>query len=74
MKMNRTADGLAADLAAAVSGTGAVASWIATANDVLQLVATGIAIVAGVYAVRWHRLRIKLAKEKSNGKPKDKGK
>jgi hypothetical protein len=64
--MTRSAEGLAADFAALTSGTGAVASWIATANDVLQLVATGIAIVAGLYAIKWHRVRIKNAKEKAN--------
>ena len=68
--MNRTAEGLAADLAAAVSGTGAAASWIATANGVLQLVATSVAIVAGIYAVRWHKVRIRLAKEKLDVKRK----
>lgn len=66
--MSQSVEGMTADLAAVVSGTGAVASWIATANDVLQLVATGIAIVAGVYAVRWHRLRIRIAKEKLYGR------
>ena len=70
--MHRTAQGLAADFAAAVSGTGAVASWIATANNVLQLAATGIAIVAGIYAIRWHRLRIKLAQEKLSEQDKSK--
>jgi len=69
---DRTAQGLAADLAAAVSGTGAAASWIATANDVLQLAATGIAIVAGIYAVRWHRIRIRLAQEKLREQDKSK--
>lgn len=55
----RTAQGIAADVAAAVSGTGAVASWLVYANSLLQLGATAIAIVAGVYAIKWHRLRIR---------------
>ena len=54
----RSAQGIAADFAAMVSGGGAVASWLTVANDVLQLVATAIAIVAGLYAVRWHRFRL----------------
>ena len=66
--MHRTAQGLAADLAAATSGAGAVASWIATANGILQLIATAIAIVAGVYAIKWHRVRIKDAQEKTDVK------
>ena len=65
----RTVQGLLADTAAGVSGAGAVASWLATANDVLQLFATGVAIVAGVYAIRWHKVRIdKVKKEQSNDK------
>jgi len=59
MIMHRTAQGIAADLAAATSGTAAVTSWVAQANDVLQLIATGVAIVAGIYAIKWHRVRIK---------------
>ena len=54
----RTAQGIAADVAALVSGGGAVVSWITVANDILQLVATAIAIVAGIYAVRWHKFRL----------------
>lgn len=66
--MGRTAHGLAADFAALTSGSGAVATWIAQANSILQMVATGIAIVAGLYAIKWHRVRIKQAQEKQNGK------
>lgn len=47
-----------ADLAAAGSGVTATWTWVAAANDVLQLVATAVAIVAGIYAIRWHRVRI----------------
>lgn len=58
MSTTRTAQGLAADIAAAVSGGGALASWLAVANDIMQLVATTIAIIAGLYALRWHRFRL----------------
>ena len=64
----RSAQGIAADVAAAVSGSAAAASWIATANDILQLGATIIAIIAGLYAIKWHRVRIKNAQEKSDDK------
>jgi len=58
------AQGVIADTAAGISGTLAAASWVTAANDVLQLFATGIAIVAGFYAIKWHRVRInKLEKE-----------
>lgn len=58
MSTTRTAQGMAADIAAAVSGGGALASWLAVANDIMQLVATTIAIIAGLYALRWHRFRL----------------
>lgn len=41
-------------------------TWIATANDMLQLIATAIGIVAGVYAIVWHRVRINEVKRKGN--------
>jgi hypothetical protein len=47
-----------AKLAAASSAGIAGITWIATLNDVLQLIATAIAIIAGVYAVRWHKFRL----------------
>jgi hypothetical protein len=47
-----------ADVAAAGSGVTATWTWVAAANDILQLVATAVAIVAGIYAIRWHRVRI----------------
>ena len=59
------------DMAAAVSGTAAGISWLATANDVLQMGATAVAIVAGIYAVKWHRLRIKDMKAKLDRPRKD---
>ena len=66
--IERTAQGLLADAAAAASAGGAVASWIATANDILQLVATGIACLAGVAAWRYHRARREYYMEKLNDK------
>jgi hypothetical protein len=62
-----------ADLAAAGSGVTATWTWVAAANDVLQLAATAVAIVAGIYAIRWHRVRIdgavrKQRKENEQGK------
>lgn len=47
-----------ADLGAVGSGVTATWTWVAHVNDVLQLAATAIAIVAGIYAIRWHRVRI----------------
>jgi len=61
--LTRTAQGLAADLAAGLSATTAFSTWIVQANDILQLVATGIAIVAGSYAVQWHRFRLQQGKK-----------
>ena len=57
---------VAGDLAAAGSAGVASWTWIATANDVLQLIATCVAIVAGIYAVVWHRVRIAEVKRKNN--------
>lgn len=34
-------------------------TWVAALNDVLQLIATAVAIIAGLYAVAWHRFRLK---------------
>lgn len=39
-------------------------TWITALNDVLQLFATGVAIVAGIYAIVWHRVRIEEVKKK----------
>lgn len=58
MSAQNSAQGLAADLAVAVSGGGVLASWLTVANDLLQLIATAIAIIAGVYALRWHKFRL----------------
>lgn len=50
---------LLANASAGLSTTAAGITWIAQLNDILQLAATTIAIIAGIYAIRWHRLRIK---------------
>lgn len=43
---------------AAISAAGAGYSWLATANEVAQLFATAVAIVAGLYAIKWHKAKI----------------
>lgn len=53
-----------AKLAAASSAGIAGVTWLATLNDVLQLVATVIGIIAGIYAIVWHRVRIEEVKNK----------
>jgi hypothetical protein len=53
-----------AKAAAATSAGIAGWTWLATANDVLQLVATVVGIVAGVYAIVWHKARIENLKKK----------
>lgn len=45
---------------AAVAGT----TWIAQVNDVLQLALTAISIIGVVYAIAWHRARLKDMKRK----------
>ena len=57
--MRFTPQSVVADIAAATSVGTASWTWIANANDVLQLVATVIAIVAGLYAISYHRKKIK---------------
>ena len=47
-----------ADLAAASSAATAGFTWVAQLNEILQLGATAVAIVAGIYAIKWHRARI----------------
>ena len=54
-----------ADIAAVVSASAATLSWIEQVNGILQIIATTVAIVAGLYAIRWHKIRIN--KEKQNG-------
>lgn len=48
-----------ADIATAASGAAASFGWMVQLNDGLQIIATAIAIVAGLYAIKWHKLRIK---------------
>lgn len=33
-------------------------TWLATVNQVLQAIATVVAIITGCYAIYWHRRRI----------------
>ena len=54
-----------ADLAAGTSITAAGWTWIAPVNEILTLVATIIAIVSGIYAIRYH---IKKSNEIGKGK------
>lgn len=62
----------AADAAALVSGSAAATSWLTTANEVLQLGATAVAIVAGLYAIKWHRTRIAEVRRNSEQSNRDK--
>lgn len=64
MSIQRTAQGLLADAGAGGSLGVAGFTWIAPVADAFQIIATIIACVAGIYAIRWHRLRIQIAKEK----------
>ncbi len=43
-----------ADFAAGTSVTAAGWSWLAPVNDILTLVATLVAIISGIYAIRYH--------------------
>ena len=45
---------IVADAAAAASVTSATWTWVAQANEALQLIATLIAIVSGIYALKFH--------------------
>lgn len=58
------------DVAAAISATSAASTYVATANEYLQLVATVVAIVTGIYAIIWHRVRIKEVKKKHESESK----
>lgn len=48
---------LGADVAAFGTASVAGLTWITQVNDILQLVATAVAIVAGIGATLWHRER-----------------
>jgi len=69
--MNQSKD-ILADIAAAGTGVTATWTWITHVNDMLQLVATAVAIVAGVYAIRWHKVRIDTAVKKEKDREQNK--
>ena len=48
-----------ADIAAAGSIGTAGWTWLANANDILQLIATIVAIISGIYAIRHYHKKIK---------------
>ena len=48
-----------ADAGAVTSGVGAAATWVVTANEYLQLVATIVAIASGIAALIYHLRRLK---------------
>jgi len=52
--MMKNSQTIAADVSAAASAGLASVTWIAELNDVLQLVATIVAIMAGMGAAWWH--------------------
>ena len=57
---------VAGDVAFAGSASVAGFTWIAQLNELLQLLATTVAIVAGIYAIIWHKVRIRNASEKKD--------
>jgi hypothetical protein len=63
LTMNQHKD-ILADIGAAGAGVTATWTWVAAVNDILQLAATAVAIVAGIYAIRWHKVRIDNATKK----------
>ena len=56
----------AADAAAVSTGGIAGLSWVAPLTELFQLGATAIAVVTGIYAIAWHRARLKELKRKRN--------
>ena len=56
----------AADVAALSTGGIAGMSWVAPLTELFQLGATAVAIVTGVYAIAWHRARLRELKRKRN--------
>ncbi len=54
---------VAADFAAVTSAGLAGVTWLADLGILLQLGATVVAIVAGGYAIQWHRFRLKAGRE-----------
>jgi hypothetical protein len=63
--MTSSAKQISADAAAVVSGGAATWTWIANLNDILQLLATVIAIVSGIYAICYHRRKYRELDESS---------
>jgi hypothetical protein len=59
--MNSPTQQVVADAGAAASATLAGITWIAELNVVLQLIATIVAIVAGLGAAWWHFERARAA-------------
>ena len=59
MNFNEQTQQMAADTAAGVSVASAGYAWLGTANEVVQLAAGLVAIVAGAAAAWWHFERIK---------------
>ena len=49
----------AADVAAGASIAAAGWTWISTVNGLLQIIATLVAIGAGIYAIKFHRAKLK---------------
>lgn len=47
-----------ADAAAGMSAGIAGFAWLAPLSDFLQVAATLVAIITGVYAIRWHKFRL----------------
>lgn len=62
-KLIPAAHQLAADAAAAVSVAAAGYTWLQTANEALQAVATLVAIAAGLAAARFHITKTRLLKQ-----------
>lgn len=59
---------VAADAAAGISVASASYAWLGTANDLMTLLATGVAVVAGILAARYHWVKTNQLK---NGNPPD---
>lgn len=57
-----------ADVGAVGSAGFAGATWLAPLSEFLQIGATAVAIVAGCYAIAWHRARLKNLRSKQNDK------
>jgi flagellar biogenesis protein FliO len=54
-----------AEIAASVAASGAVVTWIDTANQFVDLAAGLVAIVAGVFTIIWYIRKFK--EERKNG-------